>query len=290
MREISLAKLKEHRAVTYNLKPGSRLVSAEEAVSFVNQRGFVFFWPVKGMDCPSLWVAAAGDRPVPDEHDDPGHVTWGWKDGMLGQRRWYYARCLARRNAMISLDLLPHFYALSPNYGDPEADIQEEYLQGILRLETKQVFDALLREGPLDTLALRKAARLSAPESEGRFNRALDDLQMAFRVLPVGISQAGAWRYAFIYDTVHRYYPALLEQARAIPESQARLKLVTTYLQSVGAAQLSAIARLFKWQPDTARHVITLLEASGFLSTRLSRSDQPGEWFALNHLLASGYN
>lgn len=288
MAEIDLALLKAHRAESFHLLPGRRLTSGDQAMEFVNQRGFVFFWPVKGIDCPSLWVAAAGDRPVPDEHDDPGHVTWGWKDGMLGQRKWFYARCLARRNAMITLDLLPYFYALSPNFGDPEADIQEEYLQGTLRLETKQVFDALLREGPLDTLALRKAARLSAPESEGRFNRALDDLQMAFRVLPVGISQAGAWRYAFIYDAVHRYYPALLEQARSITESQARLKLVSTYLQSVGAAQLPAIARLFKWQPEPTRRAITQLEENGFLATRLTRTDQPGEWIALKQLAQSG--
>ncbi len=284
MPEIDFALLKAHRAETYRLLPGKRLTSADQAVDFVNQRGFVFFWPVKGFDCPSLWAAAAGDRPVPDEHDDPGHVTWGWKDGMLGQRRWYYARCLARRNAMISLDLLPHFYALSPNYGDPEADIQEEYLQGTLRLETKQVFDALLREGPLDTLALRKAARLSAPESEGRFNRALDDLQMAFRVLPVGISQAGAWRYAFIYDLVHRHYPDLLEQARAISESEARLNLVTNYLQSVGAAQLSAISRLFKWQPNLTRRTIEELKENGLLAISLPLTDQPGEWIVLKRL------
>ncbi len=230
MPEISLDLLKAHRAASFNTLPGHRLASRNEAVEFVNRRGFITFWPVKGLDCPSLWVAAAGDRPVPDEHDDPGHVTWDWKDSMLGQRRWFYARCISKRNAMISLNLLPYFYALSPNYGDPENDYLEEYRQGTLRQETRLVYEALLREGPLDTLALRKAARLSAPESEGRFNRALDDLQMAFRVQPTGISQAGAWRYAFIYDLVHRHFPSLIDQAQPIPEASARQQLCLTYL------------------------------------------------------------
>ena len=63
---------------------------------------------------PSLWVAVAGDRPVPDEHDDPGHVTWGWKDGLLGKRRWYYGRVLRKRNTFISLDICLTFMRFPP--------------------------------------------------------------------------------------------------------------------------------------------------------------------------------
>ncbi len=284
MPRISLDLLKSHRALTFNTHPGSRLASAEEAVNYVNQRGFVFFWPVKGIDCPSLWVAAAGDRPVPDEHDDPGHITWGWKDGMLGLRRWYYARCISRRNTMLSLDLLPAFYALSPNYGDPETDILDEYRQGTLRLETKLVFDALLREGPLDTLALRKAARLSAPESEGRFNRALDDLQMAFRVLPTGISQAGAWRYAFIYDLVNRHFPALINQAQLIDQSAARQKIILTYLISIGAAEERNLTRLFRWRSEDTRRAVDTLVQAGQLLSDADRPDLPGSWLCLPRL------
>lgn len=284
MPEINLESLKKHRAITFNTQSGLRLASPEQAVEFVNQRGFVFFWPVKGWDCPSLWVAAAGDRPVPDEHDDPGHITWGWKDGMLGLRRWYYARCIARRNAMISLDILPHFYALSPNYGDPESDVQDEYIRGVMRLETKQVFDALLREGPLDTLALRKAARLASPESEGRFNRALDELQMGFRVLPVGISQAGAWRYAFVYDLVHRHYPNLIAQAHLISESDARLNILQTHLKNVGAVQEASLVRMFRWRTEDTRRSIDTLISAGIVKTGVTRSDLPGAWLCLSEL------
>lgn len=284
MPQLSLDLLTAYRKKTFNILPGQRLSSVEEALSYVNQRGFVFFWPVKGYDCPSLWVAAAGDRPVPDEHDDPGHVTWGWKDGMLGLRRWYYGRCIAHRNAMVSLDLLPNFYALSPNYGDPENDYLEEYLRGVMRSETKQVYEALLREGPLNTLALRKASRLSSPENDGRFNRALDDLQMTMRVLPTGISEAGAWRYAFIYALVHRHYPALPEQARPISESAARQKVCLTYLNSVGAAEPAGISRLFRWQAEETSRAVDALAQQGLVHTGLSRADRPGTWVGLADL------
>lgn len=51
-----------------------------QVVDFVNERGSVYFWPIKDVTLPSLWTAVAG------AHDDPGHVSWGWKDSLLGQR------------------------------------------------------------------------------------------------------------------------------------------------------------------------------------------------------------
>ena len=46
---------------------------------------------------PSLWTAVAGDRPVADAHDDPGHITWGWKDRSLDKKIWYYGKILRRK-------------------------------------------------------------------------------------------------------------------------------------------------------------------------------------------------
>ena len=66
-------------------------------------------------------------------------------------------------------------------------------------------------KAPLDTIALRKAARLSSPENEGRFNKALADLQADFKLVPVAVTEAGAWHYAFAYDIVARHYPELPE-------------------------------------------------------------------------------
>ena len=120
MPSITAAQLKAYRAQTYHLKPALRLRSEDDAVRFVNERGFAYFWPIKGVELPSLWAAVAGARPVADAHDDPGHVTWGWKDKLLGAKKWFYAKFLRGRATMISLKTLPYFYALSENYGAPD--------------------------------------------------------------------------------------------------------------------------------------------------------------------------
>ena len=86
MPTLSLEALARYRTGTFRLK--KRLTSKEDAVEFVNERGFIYFWPIREITLPSLWTAAAGDRPVADAHDDPGHITWGWKDSLLGKKAW----------------------------------------------------------------------------------------------------------------------------------------------------------------------------------------------------------
>lgn len=285
MIQISLKKLHSFREKTFRNSSQYRVNSQQEAVKFVNERGFVFFWPVKGIDLPSLWVAAAGDRPVPDEHDDPGHKTWGWKDNSLGKKVWYYAKLLRRRATFVSLDVAPSFYALSPNFGEPEQDYLLQYQEGNLTVESKQVYEALLHNGPLDTISLKKEAHLSSMGSETRFNKALDDLQMEMKILPIGVAEVGSWNYAFIYDLTHRHFPALIDQARVISESQARFNLTSLYINSVGAIQKEQLVRLFRWEPQQVIKVTSrMVEANVIVEAQSPVS--PGVWYALPQILS----
>lgn len=282
MNTINLTRLHAHRSRTFHLPPTKPLASQSQAAKFVNQRGFVYFWPIKGVDLPSLWTAVAGNRPVPDKHDDPGHVTWGWKDDALPKRIWYYGKILRRKATMISLEAAPYFYALSDNYGSPEEDHVLAYQEGRLTLAAKKIYDALLESGPLDTISLRKAARL-ATAKESEWNRALEDLQMDFKILPIGVAEAGAWKYAFIYQITARHYPALPERARHIGEAQAREKLLELYFDSVGAAQARDLGKLFKWSAELGNRAVTRLVESEKL--RVARHPkQEGQWLALRQL------
>jgi hypothetical protein len=282
MTTINLTRLHAHRSRTFRLPPAKPLASRSQALKFVNDRGFVYFWPIKGVDLPNLWTAVAGNRPVADKHDDPGHVTWGWKDDALPKRIWYYAKILRRKATIISLEAAPYFYALSDNFGSPEEDHLVAYEEGRLTLAAKKIYDALLSAGPLDSISLRKAARLtSAKESE--WNRALEDLQMDFRILPVGIAEAGAWKYAFVYEITARFYPELPEKARRIGESEAREKVLEMYFESVGAAQIRDFSKLSRWSPELSnRAVARLVDKDRLRAARHPKLE--GEWLALADL------
>lgn len=283
--ELSPERLAAYRADTFHFPPAPRIKNPDEALAWVNERGFVYFWPIKGITLPSLWGTVAGDRPVGEHHDDPGHVTWGWKDGALGKRLWYYAKVLRRKATLISLELAPFFYALSDNYGSPEEDHLVAYEEGRMTQAAKQVYEALLKEGRLNTIDLRKSARLTSKQSDTEFNRALEVLQADFKILPVGVAEAGAWKYAFIYEVTAHHFPDLPEQARAISEAQARERLVECYFRSVGAAQVRDLAKLFGWGPEISNRAVKRQLESGRLTGGLALKGQPGEWFARPELV-----
>jgi hypothetical protein len=282
MPAFSLERIQEYRAATYRLQ--RRLTSRDEAIAFVNERGFVYFWPIKEAPLPSLWAAVAGERPVADEHDDPGHVTWGWKDQSLGQRVWYYAKVLRKRATFIGQEVVPYFYALSENYGEPDKDYLLQYDAGRLTFEAKTIYETLLGEGPLDTVSLRKLAHMTSKTSDSPFNRALETLQADFKILPVGIAEAGAWKYAFIYECVHRHYPDLAERARPIRQADARRTLAELYLRSVGAARERDFVVLFGWPKREVNAALQALAQAGVARLDVAVADQPGAWAALAEL------
>ena len=108
----------------------------------------------------------------------------------------------------------------------------------------------------MDTISLRKEAHLSSTTSTQPFQRALNLLQRDFKVLPVGIAEVGAWRYAFRYDLTHRYFPDLIESAHEISEINARVHLVKTYLDSVGAATVKQISVVFGWSMEITQKLM----------------------------------
>ena len=200
--------------------------------AFVRKVGFCLFWPSAGFDLPNLLQAIAGnDRPLSSGYDDPAiGRSWAWKDQALDRRWWYYGKLLKRRATLVSLDILPAFYALSENFGDAQ-DYLVEYQEGRLSAEAKGVYEALLEQGPLDAIRLRQEARLAASSAKSRFDRALVDLQAGLKVLPVGVSDVGAWHYAV---RIRSGRPLVSRSPRARPTAhnrEARRRILVRHVE-----------------------------------------------------------
>ena len=246
----------------YRRTPARRLHTVEEARGFVDEVGFCHFWPIKGIETPNLFHAIAGRvRPVPMEHGDPDiSKCWGWKDDSLDKRWWYYGKLLRRRATLVSLEMLPYFYALSENYGSLD-DYLQEYEDGLMTAEAKAIYEAILENGPLDTVRLRREARMSAESAKSRFDRALVELQVGLKVVPTGVTEAGAWNYAFTYELFQRWFPDIPEQARAIKRGEARRVLVGRYLDTVVVADRKMVAKAFHVLKWTKRELERTIEA-----------------------------
>ena len=251
------------RQARYRRRMDLRVTTPDEAVQFVAAVGFCFLFPIQGIEMPSLWDAIAGRvvEVLPLHTGYEIERTWGWKDALLNQRRWYYGKLIRGKATLAALDFLPYFYALSRNYSDYESDYLDEYREGLLSAEAKTIYETLLEKGALNAVQLRKEARLSAESSKSRFERALTELQTGLKVLPIGIAEAGAWRYAFIYEILPRWLPDVAVRARSITREQARRAILHRYLQNVVFAAPRDIARIFGWPLAETRQSAEALAA-----------------------------
>lgn len=264
MTVLTLDEINRRREFNYRRTPERRVHTVEEARAFVEGVGFCHFWPIKGVELPNLFHAIAGRvRSVPMEHDDPDiSKCWGWKDDSLDKRWWYYGKFLRRRATLISLAELPYFYALSENYGSLD-DYLQEYEDGRMTAEAKAVYEAILEQGALDTIRLRREARMSAQSAKSSFERALVELQVGLKILPVGIAEAGSWRYAFVYELLPRWFPDIPERARVIGRGEAHRHILLRYLRAVVVATPAQVIRLFGWNADEMEQAAVRLEEAG---------------------------
>jgi hypothetical protein len=268
------------RSCRYRQRYDLRVQTEEQALHFLNQVGLCLLFSGKGIELPSLWGALCGeDRPLPNHHDSRElGLAWNWKDSLPIEGKVLYGKFLRKKPVFISLDLAPSFYALSPNYGDPFQDYLDDYKDGRLTVEAKMVYEALLREGALPTSRLRREAGLSGKSNAGRFDRALAELQMDWRITKVAISEANRWGYCYVYDIVPRHFPRILKASRGITGRQAHETILLRYLDTVVAATARQVSGLFGWEASQLERVVQRLARQGKLCQGVQIKGMPGEY------------
>ncbi len=252
--------IESYRQETHRFLPELRISSDKEAIAFVNQRKFVFFWPIKNIPLPSLWGAAAGNRPVPNNHDDPGHITWRWKDDLLDKSVWYYAKVLRKKSTIISLDTIRFFFALSETVFHQIGDLEYLYKIGKIPRIELEIFSQLVKHGPLDSISLREHLYAKISCSSAEFNRGMLHLQEKFQIIPVGIAEKGRWHYAYLYDRVARQFPNEINIAYQMLKEEAREKLLLAYFASIGAATIQDTRKLFRWSIEDINQTLVKFE------------------------------
>ena len=272
--------LEAARADRYRQRPHLRVQTESEALDFLNDVGLCLLFSAKGIELPSLWGALCGENlPLPSHHDNRElGLAWHWKDKLPIEGKVLYGKFLRKKPVFVSLDLVPHFYALSPNYGDLAGDYLQDYLDGRLSVEAKQVYEVLLEQGALPTSRLRLEAGLSGKANASRFDRALAELQMDFRIAKVAISDANRWGYCYVYDLLPRHLPGEVVAAQSISGQQARETLLLRYLRTVIAATPRDIGRLFGWPPGDVERLARQLASEGRLGEGVRIEGLDGEW------------
>lgn len=254
--------IEKERDHVYRRSRARSIHTMGQAARFIDAVGFcLLFASTQGIELPSLFEAVKGRRDVHiEDWDADSDRVWVWKNDLPAQRRAYYGKALASgKPVLVSLAMLPYLYAVSA----PE-DIEHAYARGAVSYEAKRVYDALQSAGPTPTIALRRTAGLDTT----RYHRALDQLQRALIVLPVGATvETGAWT-SQIFDLVTRWFPNEIKAAARLDVDQARRALVSKYVKTVVAAKPQMIARVFNWSHDDVKTTVKELEQAHAVSEK----------------------
>lgn len=140
------------------------------------------------------------------------------------------------------------------------------------------MYEVLLEQGSLPTSRLRREAGLSGKTNATRFDRALAELQMDFRIAKVAVSDANRWGYCYVYDLLPRHFSSVVGSAREITGRQARETILLRYLQTVVAARLQQLGRLFGWQYGDVERLAARLADEGRLRAGVRIEGLRGEY------------
>lgn len=215
-----------------------RVRTKGQALSFVKAVGFCYAFTAGPGDLPGLFDVLA-TRSV----DRMWTWAWQWKDELATERKLFYGKVLRRKPTYVSLDYLPHFYALTGNVGEAD-DYRQAYLEGRLTILAKDVYEYLRAHGPCSTWVLRNQF-VPRGTRGGRLHRALSDLQGQLLIAKVAESEGGT--YSFIWNTFDRWLPQVARTAGRIRTAEAAAAVLDRYLRNVGAALPETIMALFGW-------------------------------------------
>ncbi len=120
-----------------------RVRTARAALRFVNALGFCYAFTSGPGGLPGLFDVLA-TRSI----DRMWSWAWQWKDELATARRLHYGKAIRRKPSYISLTMLPAFYALSGNVGEPD-DYLQAYREGRLSAMAKALYEVILADGPV---------------------------------------------------------------------------------------------------------------------------------------------
>src|SRR5271170_759369 len=224
-----------------------RVVTAADAVRFIDAVGYCLLFPILGLPLPSLYFACA--RRECTSWDKYCLRIWTWKDELGRKRRAFYSKYFKGRGTFISLKLLPHFLAMEGSAWAAR-DFDRAYAAGHISADARTLWEALADHGPLATLELRNVCKMETQAGNRRFKKAALQLSRLLIVFHSGAQQETDSWASNRFELTARAFPGAVGRAREIAPADARHVLAAKYLEWHPNADARTLARLFRWSPQ----------------------------------------
>jgi len=225
--------IESYRDRSWRREPDLRIEDPLAAERFIERVGFCAALTDSRRPGPSLYIAVCGRRdahmPRNVQKDPESSLAWTIKDEVVRRGRVYYGKLRGNRSIFVARRLVPYFNAL---VGSHRARIQPG-----LSDDAQSILKVLRREWEMASRDLRRASGIHDRYS---FNKAIDELQKAFKVIPNEI----------VYEPVFTYIWSLAEarfqdelKTKASKE-QALTEVARAYLSTAGMTLRGELARV----------------------------------------------
>jgi hypothetical protein len=211
----------------------NRIEDAVSAERFVEQVGFCGALTDCRRPGPSLYIGVCGRRdahmPRNVQKDPESRLAWFIKDDVMRRGRVFYAKLKRGRLTFIARRMVPYFHALWGVNRGQEVEFLSEDARLVLRV--------LRREWEMGSKDLRLASRVT---DRGRFNKAIDELQKGFKVIPSDV----------VYKPTFSYIWALAESRfhdeleHKVKREEALKEIARAYLRGAGMTLPGELARV----------------------------------------------
>lgn len=225
--------IENYRDRAWRRDPELRIEIALDAERFIDHLGFCSALTDSRRPGPSLYIAVCGRRDAHSsrnvQKDPESRLAWTIKDELLRRGRVHYGKLRGNRSIFIARRLLPHFNAVSGVERKHEVNVLSKLALNILRV--------LRKEWEMSTRDLRLA---SGAKERSSFNRALDELQRVFKVIPSEV----------VYDPIFTYIWSLAEARFAdeletkVSREDALREIARAYLSGAGMTWRGELARV----------------------------------------------
>jgi hypothetical protein len=225
--------IENYRDRSWCREPDLRIEDSLAAERFIERVGFCAALTDSRRPGPSLYIAVCGRRdahmPRNVQKDPESSLTWTIKDEVVRRGRVYYGKLRGNRSIFVARRLVPYFHALTGLHRVRSAPGLSDDAQSILKV--------LRKEWEMASRDLRYASGIHDRYS---FNKAIDELQKAFKVIPSEI----------VYEPVFTYIWSLAaarfqdELKVKVSREQALTEVARAYLSSAGMTIRGELARV----------------------------------------------
>ena len=211
----------------------NRIEDRAAAESFIEEIGFCSALTDRRQPGPSLYIAVCGRRdahlPRNVQKDPECRLAWTIKDEVIRRGRIYYGKLARARTTFIAPGLITHFNAIWGVPRDREATTLSDGARTVLTV--------LRSEWEMGTRDLREASGIA---TRPQFNKAIDELQKTFKVIPSEVIYEPGFTY--IWSLSEARFPAELRK-RANREVALR-EIARAYLAGAKLTLAGELARV----------------------------------------------